>query len=414
MHLGRTAYELFGGVFRAWVTIFPMFVVLEPEAIQKILSSQKHTEKISLYRLLHNFLGQGLITSSGEEWHTHRKLIQPSFHINILEGFVTTFYDCANIFVNRLQPTGPKGVNITSYINNCVLNILNESVLGIPVDEKETKAVSETPFRKGKVVVPHRLVRPWLLLNWVYKLTEDARKEMQHKNDIIEFAKKALEERRKLRKEAKVSSTANPEKKCLLDFLIGINENNEDFTDEDIVNEVCTFMLAGQDSVGAALAFAVIMLAKHQEEQERVVEELESIFNGSDRIPTRQDLAAMRYLEQCLKETLRLYPSVPIMARRLGHDVTIGKHTLPKGAEILISPFAVHRLKHIYANPETFDPSRFCYKFSMMEMKTVLSVLLRKYKLEPVPGKDVVDLKYRLTLRSKGGVWVKLSPREPL
>lgn len=99
-----------------------------------------------------------------------------------------------------------------------------------------------------------------------------------------------------------------PERKCLLDYMLGISKNNPSFTDDDIVNEACTFMLAGQDSVGAATAFCLFLLAQNPDCQQKCVDELIEIFDGDDRVPSMKDIREMRYLEQCVKETLRLYP----------------------------------------------------------------------------------------------------------
>ena len=116
-------YKTYGPVLRVWITLFPFFVVLEPEHLQTILGSQKHTEKSFFYKLLHNFLGDGLITSSGNKWSTHRKYLQPTFHLNILEKFIGTFAESAKCLHNKLKDLDE--INITSLINDCVLDILN-------------------------------------------------------------------------------------------------------------------------------------------------------------------------------------------------------------------------------------------------------------------------------------------------
>jgi cytochrome P450 family 4 len=90
--------------------------------------------------------------------------------------------------------------------------------------------------------------------------------------------------------------------------MIEIAESHPDFTEQDIIDEACTFMLAGQDSVGAAMAFVFFMLAQNQKYQTKCIDELDEIFGSDDRAPTMKDLREMRYLEMCIKETLRLYP----------------------------------------------------------------------------------------------------------
>lgn len=97
--------------------------MFDPEHLQTILSSKKHTEKSFVYKLLHNFLGNGLITSSGEKWLTHRKFIQPTFHLNILEKFIETFAESSKSLLEKIRDHNE--INITSFINDCVLDILN-------------------------------------------------------------------------------------------------------------------------------------------------------------------------------------------------------------------------------------------------------------------------------------------------
>ncbi|XP_017484281.1 PREDICTED: probable cytochrome P450 4aa1 [Rhagoletis zephyria] len=427
-----TAFGLYGPLIRIWVLLFPFFVVLQPDDLQVILSSKKHTEKVFIYKLMHNFLGNGLITSSGEKWNAHRKFIQPLFHLTILERFIGTFADASQALFENLHASASEEINIAKFINNCVMDILNEAVLGVPVKRKgERVDMEQSPFRQGKVVVSERFVQPWLLFESVYKFTKIASEELDQKKRLDEFTRKMI----KYRRELSANGNGNG-RKCLLDYMIEISDNNADFTENDIVDEACTFMLAGQDSVGAAVAFTLFLLAQNPECQEKCIAEINDIFMGDQRPPNMNDLRDMRYLEMCIKEALRLCPSVPLMARKLGEEVRLGKYTLPAGSNIFICPYATHRLPHIYPDPEKFEPERFspqrnearhpyayipfsagpryCIgnRFAIMEMKTVISRILRSYQLLPVPGKTSFKATFRITLRASGGLWVRLKARE--
>lgn len=227
-----------------------------------------------------------------------------------------------------------------------------------------------------------------------------------------------------------------PERKCLLDYMLDISKNNQMFTDDDIVNEACTFMLAGQDSVGAATAFCLFMLAQNPIYQQKCLDELLEIFSDDDnRPPSIKDIREMRYLEQCIKETLRLFPSVPLIARKLNEDVQLTNCQIPRGSSVLIFPYATHRLASIYPDPDRFDPDRFApeecekrhpyafipfsagprncigNKFAYIEMKTVISSILRQFELLPVDGKRTVNPIFRITIRAAGGLHVHFKPR---
>jgi len=131
----------------------------------------------------------------------------------------------------------------------------------------------------------------------------------------------------------------------------------------------------------------------------------------------------------------RLYPAVPILARKLGEDVKCGKTTLPAGSEILVLPYATHRLEHVYPEPDKFIPDRFSpasserrnpyaflafsngvrncigHKFARLEMLVIISKILRSFVLHPAPGHTNIEPLFRITLRASGGVYVKLEPR---
>jgi hypothetical protein len=109
----------------------------------------------------------------------------------------------------------------------------------------------------------------------------------------------------------------------------------------------------GQDSVGAALAFSLFELARHPDVQERVVRELNEVFGSDDRTPSLSDLRRLQYLEQCIKETLRLYPSVPLMSRTLTEDAKLGTAASSCSAIQQIFRFSLYLRVHyqVYKSP---------------------------------------------------------------
>lgn len=121
----KVAFDKYGPIPRIWITILPSFLLLEPEHIQTVLSSKKHTDKLFVYRFMHNFLGKGLITNSGDKWDQHRRLLQPSFHLSILEKFIESFADGADAFCKRIEKRNNLPTNITEFVNDCIIDILN-------------------------------------------------------------------------------------------------------------------------------------------------------------------------------------------------------------------------------------------------------------------------------------------------
>ncbi|KAK5640803.1 hypothetical protein RI129_009350 [Pyrocoelia pectoralis] len=407
-------------LMRGWVSLIPFVGIVNPKHLHTILASTKQTDKSFLYTFMHTFLGQGLLTNNGNKWKLHRKYIQPYFHKSVLTQFIKTFTESSDLLVEQLH--NKQEVNITKYINNCVLNILHCALFGIPVRDHDAKLNS--PFNKGHLIILERLKQPWYILDFAYKFSSFCKHESTQKSTLQQFAKEILDQRRQ---------GLGKHEWCLLDSLIEISENYPRFNETSIVEEICTFMLAGQDSVGAAVAFTLYCLGKHPEVQQKVVEELDKVFKEHSEI-TMENLYDLVFLRQCIKESLRLYPSVPLISRKLAEDVNLGKYTLPAGLNIFISPISTHRLTDYYPNPHKFDPDRFSqenekkippyafipfsagprncigYEFAYLEIEAIIAAVLRNFVIE-VPQDYELKLSYRVTLRAKGGIPLYLKPR---
>ena len=179
-------------------------------------------------------------------------------------------------------------------------------------------------------MMSYRFARPWLLIDWIYRLTAAGKSEKQQQKDLFNFCFKKMKEKREFLKKnsSLIADDSTIRKKSLLEYMVEISERNPQFTEQDIIEECCTFMLAGQDSVGTATAITLFLLANNPKWQERCVMELHEIFNNDTRSPTMQDLKKMTCLDMCIKESLRLYPSVPLFARTLGEDIKLGNKIL--------------------------------------------------------------------------------------
>lgn len=142
----------------------------------------------------------------------------------------------------------------------------------------------------------------------------------------------------------------------------------------------------------------------------------------------------MKYLERVIKESMRLYPPVPIIGRKVSEDVQLDDYCIPEGCMIKIDLFHLHRDPRYFADPEKFDPDRFLpesmnrhpyaylpfsagprncigQKFAAYEEKAVLSGILRNFKIHSVDKREDVKMINELVLRPIGGVNVTLERR---
>lgn len=181
------------------------------------------------------------------------------------------------------------------------------------------------------------------------------------------------------------------------------------------------------------------MLGIHKDIQEKVWAEQKSIFGDQmTRDCTFNDTMEMKYLERVIMETLRMYPPVPLIARRVEHDVKLasGPYTIPKGASVVILQFAVHRNADIYPNPDKFDPDNFlpermakrhyysfipfsagprsCVgrKYAMLKLKVLLSTIIRNFKIDSKMSEENFKLQGDVILKLENGFNIILEPRK--
>ncbi|EEC04051.1 cytochrome P450, putative [Ixodes scapularis] len=176
------------------------------------------------------------------------------------------------------------------------------------------------------------------------------------------------------------------------------------------------------------------MLGLHPKTQAKVHRELDAIFGtDTNRCVTSDDLKRMKYLECCLKETMRLYPPVPIVGRVLEHDQVIDNQTVPKGVQFFINVFRLHRNPKYFSDPERYLPERFMREettfrppfvyipfsrgarkclgqaFAMMEIKLLLAKIFSKFKVEIIRPLDhpKINIDEIISAREELRVWIR-------
>nr|ULR85497.1 cytochrome P450 [Spodoptera frugiperda] len=218
---------------------------------------------------------------------------------------------------------------------------------------------------------------------------------------------------------------------AMLDLLLEAEEKGQIDMD-GIRDEVNTFMFEGHDTTALALTFGLMLLADHEDVQERIYEECQTILGDSEHV-TMSNLADMKYLEAVIKEVLRLYPSVPFIGREITEDFKLGDITVKKGTTVDVHIYELHRRADMFPEPEKFMPERFLgtelkhpyayvpfsagprncigQRFAMQEMKTTLSELVRHFKIVPKVKGARPRIMVDLVLRPVDPIYVKFIPR---
>ncbi|XP_066583498.1 cytochrome P450 4g15-like [Prorops nasuta] len=469
-------YDRYGHVVRAFFGTKLIVFLMHPDDIELILSSGVHIDKSEEYRFFKPWLGEGLLISTGDKWRTHRKIIAPTFHMNILRSFVPLFYQNSIDLVKRLSLEVGKEIDCHDYLSEITVDILLETAMGIRNTERDRSGYEYAMAVMKMCNIIHRRTydirfRP----DTFFKFTEYAKQQEQFLDIIHGLTKRVIKRKKeefsseianrdivggdsevKLNKEEEgegkttrlhyvrddlddIEDNDIGEKKRLafLDMMLELSRNGENLTDEEIKEEVDTIMFEGHDTTAAGSSFVLCILGVHQDIQARVYEELREIFQNTDRPCTYQDTLEMKYLERVILETLRLFPPVPAIARKLNQDVRIvtNDYVLPKDCTVIIPPYQVHRLPEYYPKPEVFDPDNFlpermqerhyysfipfsagprsCVgrKYAMLKLKVLLSTILRNYRiLSDLTEKDF-RLQVDIILKRSDGFRIKIEPR---
>lgn len=437
------------GMYLFWFANTPIVSIFSPSGIEAVLSSSVSLDKSWEYRFLHPWLGLGLLTSTGSKWRTRRRILTPAFHFRILEDFLPVFNEQSLVLVKKLQRLADQEwVDITPMVVLCTLDIVSESVMGIHIgaqDNSDSEYV-QAIHRLGNYF-NRRTARPWVWPDFFFYMSEEGRDFKRSVKILHNFTRQVIKERKlsmvRSPKEPKKPENSDKEsyitgrkRKAFMDLLLDLHIEEHLMTEEDIREEVDTFMFEGHDTTAMGISWALYCIGLYSHIQKKIVEELDSIFSDDRERPiTHDDIRQMKYLECVLKESQRIYPSVPLIGRVLNEEITLGGVVIPKQTVIHLHIIGLHRNPEIFPNPDVFDPERFfpensvnrnpyafvpfsagprnCIgqKFALMEEKAVIANLLRNFEITSLDPRDKVHVKIEFVLRPDEPLRLKFTPR---
>ncbi len=205
-------------------------------------------------------------------------------------------------------------------------------------------------------------------------------------------------------------------------------ETGDRFDRSEMVDQVAIFFLAGHETSASALAWTLYLLARYPAWQDQAAAEAQGLaahFGTMARLKVTRDI---------FREALRLYPPVPMMVREAACPETFRERAVRPGAQVVLSPWHLHRHSRIWDNPDGFDPGRWstvagkdCARdaympfsagprvctgagFAMVEGPLLLAMVLRDYRFAVVEGRVPVPVAH-LTVRAADGIWLRITRR---
>ncbi len=399
-----------------------VYVINRPDAARYVLkdNNANYTKDATPDdAMLRPLLGNGLLTSSGEDWARQRKMCAPAFRRSEVETFDTIFTDAATQLTNQWAAAAAAGTavradhDLTALTLTVVMKaMLGADVVGAGVGDGFGRAVDAVNRFIGHYV-PADDPDP-----------DDTRRRrhgyVQAKALLDAVVRTIIASRRMSDREAAAH-------RDLLDALLG--------TDLDVTelrDQVLTIVMAGHETTAKSLSWTLYLLDAHPEALDRVYAEVDAVLG--DRPPTAEDLPALEECRRAISEAMRLYPPVWLISRRaMGPDV-VGGYDVPAGTLVCISPWVLHRHPDHWDEPLAYRPERFApelsaerpshlylpfgggarmcigNQFAMVEAVLVLATVLQRLRLRLVPDFPV-EPEALVTLRPRHGLMMVPSLR---
>jgi len=364
-------------------------------------------------------LGEGLLTSDGEEWRSHRRLVQPAFHSSRIEAYGAVMTEYTESMM-RDWVTGGE-VDMRHEMMKLTLGIVAKTLFDADIDgdlsERVGQAVTVTQEHGNEQF--RRLVA---LPRWVP--TAGNRRSQAAVKDLDSILSEIIRARR----------TSGEDRGDLLSMLLLARDEDSGagLTDRQVRDEAMTLFLAGHETTAVALTWTWVLLDQDPGVRQRLENEVDEVLQG--RPPDVKDLPNLPYVKQVIEEAMRLYPPAWTIGRQAVEAVDIGPYHLDPGSIVLVSPYAVHRQPEYFPEAETFDPDRFSPErerdlpryayipfgggpricignnFAMQEACLILAAMVQKVRLSLVPGTDLTPDPL-ITLRPKYPILMRLTRR---
>jgi cytochrome P450 len=408
-----------GRIQRLWVT--------SPALVKTILLDERDKfRKLSQIRLLAPLLGKGILTSEGADWKWQRQASAPMFRQQDLLGFVPAFVRATEAVLAqwRSAPAGSEQP-IDRDMTRATFDVISATLLP-SADHTVGPAVesSMATFQRAggwgllyaMAGAPGWLPRPGLV--------SGARATLALRESVGAM----LAERR----EAEQRSGASPDD--LMHRLMRAKdpESGRSMNEQQLIDNLLTFYLAGHETTARALAWTLYVVAQAPEWAAALEEEVARVTGGGPVESAHIERLAL--VQQVLKESMRLYPPVPMLSRQCAVPTRLGGVDIEEGATVAMPIYAMHRHKLRWEDPDAFDPGRFAPErearipryqylpfgagpricigmaFAMIEATAMLATLVQKARFAPVPGREPRPVA-RVTLLPGGGLPLKVTLR---
>ncbi|XP_077558057.1 cytochrome P450 4V2-like isoform X2 [Haemaphysalis longicornis] len=371
---------------------YPFLAACTPETVESVLTNAENVDRSFFYAMMEPWVGGGMLTLSGEAWKSRRKIVRPGYHFRILDGYVPIFNKRGERLMKKLASMAGGFFDVMPVVRAATLGAVLETTMGVDFDEEIE--------RVGYLKIHDALSDA---------VTKRAAKFHYWFDSIYAFTRECKEMKRNV-------------------------EKAKAFLDTILKKRLADYKNGGFDPTANNIAHALHLLGLHPEIQAKVHEEIDLVCGEDWYKPvTTDELKELTYMESVLKETLRLYPPVPIISRKLTTDIAIGKYTIPRGTVGFVAIYFLQRNPRFFEDPDAFKPERFLetkstpnyafaafscgprnclgQKFSILQAKIFMTYVLRRFEVTSKIPMDELVLTTDIILKPMQGLEIELTPR---
>lgn len=394
-----------------------IYLLRDPVLIRYVLqeNNSNYTKSI-FYKELARIIGNGLLTSEGQEWKKNRKLAQGAFKKSSVEGFSKIFLEESEVVVKEWKDKSD--IDMSKEMMRLTFRIVGRALFSAKLDEDAKIVDHYLGIALGEVVnrIQSTIKTPFFLPTPANLRLKKAIREI---NGVVN---KIISNR----------IQSGERVKDLLDTFIYARdeETGEGLSPNQIRDEVITFLLAGHETTSNVMTWTFYLLSEHSDIRKKVLDEIRTNISPTGDI-SNSDLEKLELTSRVLQESMRLYPPAWVIERSSIGEDTIGGVKIPAGSMVSVCTYAVHRNPKYWEDPEKFDPDRFLPEneikrhnfayipfgggpricignnFAFTEAMMILASILRVYEPLLAPGHKV-EKEPLITLRPKYGMKMKL------
>jgi len=324
------------------------FILNTPDAIRHVLvdNYENYTRTPTGLRVLRPMLGQGLLIAEGRAWKHQRRTLAPAFTPRAVSTLVPHMIAATDEAIAKLDAKRDAPVDLREAMQRMTLEIAGRTMFSFGMDRHGAELRGFVNEYGSRLALPHFLD---LLLPLSWPTPQDFARARFRKR-WTKFVAMLMAERRAAGK------NENAPLRDLFDLMDAARdpETGQAFTDEQLGDEVATMILAGHETTGTALFWALYLLALDPATQEDVAAEVRDA--GAD---GALDLDRLKFTRAVLDETMRLYPPAFLIARAAAGPDRIGDLAIEKNDVVLMAPWLLHRHEKLWRDPNTFIPTRF-------------------------------------------------------